>query len=75
LKKAKSIRRFCVVEGIYKKTGEMCPLKDITEMCKDYKVRVFVDESISFGTIGKTGRGLTEYLDVPVIIIYRPAFL
>ncbi|CAL8109871.1 unnamed protein product [Orchesella dallaii] len=63
-KKAKTIRRFCVVEGIYTKSGTMCPLKEVTDLCKQYKVRLFVDESISFGVLGRTGRGLTEHLDV-----------
>jgi serine palmitoyltransferase len=63
--KAKAIRRFCVVEGIYSKTGLICPLKEISELCLEYKVRLFVDESISFGALGQTGRGVTEYLNVP----------
>lgn len=60
------MRRFCVVEGIYSKTGLICPLKEIAELCLEHKVRLFVDESISFGSIGDTGRGVTEYLNVPV---------
>ncbi|CAL8133505.1 unnamed protein product [Orchesella dallaii] len=64
VRKAKTIRRFCIVEGIYSKSGTMCPLKEITDLCKQYKVRLFVDESISFGVLGRTGRGLTEHLDV-----------
>lgn len=66
-KKAKTIRRFCVVEGIYSKTGEICPLKEIAAMCRKSKVRIFVDETLSFGVLGATGRGITEYLDVPVM--------
>ncbi|OXA44032.1 serine palmitoyltransferase 1 [Folsomia candida] len=65
-KKAKTIRRFCVVEGIYSKTGEICPLKEIAAMCRKSKVRIFVDETLSFGVLGATGRGITEYLDVPI---------
>lgn len=66
MKKAKTIRRFCVVEGIYVKTGDMSPLQEITDLCKQHKVRLFVDETISFGVLGKTGRGLTEHLGVDV---------
>jgi len=65
-KKAKTVRRFCVVEGIYAKTGEMCPLKEISVLCKKHKVRLIVEESISFGVLGKTGRGITEHLNVPL---------
>ena len=28
-----------VVEGIYSMEGEMCPLKEIAALCKQYKVR------------------------------------
>lgn len=66
MKKAKTIRRFCVVEGIYVKTGDMSPLQEVADLCKQYKVRLFVDETISFGVLGKTGRGLTEHLGVDV---------
>ena len=31
-----------------------------------YKVRLFMDESFSFGVLGKTGRGVTEYFGVSV---------
>lgn len=65
-KKAKTIRRFCVVEGIYSKTGEICSLKEITALCRKHKARLFVDETLSFGVLGATGRGITEHLDVPV---------
>jgi len=65
-KKAKTKKRFCIVEGIYAKTGTMCPLVEINQLCLQHKVRLFVDESISFGVLGATGRGITEYLNVPV---------
>lgn len=29
-----------------------------------YKYRIFIDESASFGTIGETGRGVTEYYGI-----------
>lgn len=47
-------------------TGEMCPLNKAVELRNNYKLRLFLDESISFGTLGKYGRGLTEYLNVDV---------
>jgi hypothetical protein len=36
------------------------------ELKHKYKYRLILDESWSFGSIGKTGRGVTEYFDVPV---------
>lgn len=51
------MRRFIVVEGLYSKTADLCPLPKLIELKWKYKVRIFVDESYSFGVIGKTGRG------------------
>uniref|UniRef100_A0AC35G0N1 Aminotransferase class I/classII domain-containing protein n=1 Tax=Panagrolaimus sp. PS1159 TaxID=55785 RepID=A0AC35G0N1_9BILA len=64
LKKASTIRRFMVVEGLYAKTADICPLKRLLELKWKYKVRIFIDESFSFGVLGKTGReqfGINDY--------------
>ncbi|XP_065342345.1 serine palmitoyltransferase 1 [Cloeon dipterum] len=63
-KKAKRTRRFLVAEGIYMNTGLMAPLPKLLELREKYKLRFFLDEAISFGTIGKTGHGLTEYFNI-----------
>lgn len=65
-KKASKIRRFIIVEAIYMNTGEICPLPEIVELRKQYKLRLILDESVSFGSLGKNGRGITEYFDVNV---------
>lgn len=36
------------------------------ELKKKYKFRLLLDESFSFGMLGKTGRGVTEYFNIPV---------
>ncbi len=46
--------------------GDMCPLNRLVELRKKYKLRLILDESISFGTLGEHGRGLSEYLNVDV---------
>ncbi|VDM57948.1 unnamed protein product [Angiostrongylus costaricensis] len=56
--KAERIRRFVVVEGLYANSADLCPLPRIMDLKWKYKVRVFIDESWSFGVIGKTGRGM-----------------
>lgn len=66
LKRANRIRRFLIVESIYMNTGEMCPLNRLVELRKQYKLRLFLDESLSFGVLGVNGRGLTEHLNVDV---------
>lgn len=47
-------------------TGEMCPLTELVALREKYKLRFFLDESLSFGVLGKNGRGLTEHLNVDV---------
>ena len=32
----------------------------------EYKVRLFIDESVSFGTVGACGRGVTEHFEISV---------
>ncbi|XP_059471193.1 serine palmitoyltransferase 1 [Neocloeon triangulifer] len=63
-KRAKRTRRFLVAEGIYMNTGEMAPLPRLLELREKYKLRFFLDESVSFGTIGKNGHGITEYYNI-----------
>ncbi|CAK1544844.1 unnamed protein product [Leptosia nina] len=58
-------RAFLVAEGIYLNTGEMCPLRRLVELARRFKLRIILDESLTIGVIGKHGRGLTEYLNVP----------
>lgn len=53
-----------MVEGIYANTGEICPLDRIVELRAKYKLRLILDESVSFGTLGKQGKGLTEMLNI-----------
>lgn len=64
-KKAKVTRRFLVVEGLYLNHGDLCPLTKMVDWKYKYKYRIFIDETVSFGTIGKTGRGITEYYNIP----------
>ncbi|XP_022129660.2 serine palmitoyltransferase 1 [Pieris rapae] len=58
-------RAFLVAEGIYFNTGEMCPLRRLVELARRFKLRIILDESLTIGVLGKHGRGLTEYLNVP----------
>ncbi|XP_048141450.1 long chain base biosynthesis protein 1-like [Rhodamnia argentea] len=65
-KRAKRLRRYIVVEAIYQNSGQMAPLDEIVRLKEKYRFRVLLDESNSFGVLGRSGRGLTEYYGVPV---------
>ena len=49
------------MEGIYKISGDMAPLRKLYELKEKYKFRLIVDESMSFGVLGETGRGACEH--------------
>ncbi|WFD34988.1 serine C-palmitoyltransferase [Malassezia cuniculi] len=57
-------RRFIVTEGLFENDGAITDLRKVVELKKRYKFRMFLDESYSVGTLGATGRGLTEAQDV-----------
>ena len=62
----RSQRRFIVVEGIYRNVGDICHLNKVVELKDKHHMRIILDESFSFGVLGKTGRGITEHLNVPL---------
>ncbi|KAL5109422.1 Serine palmitoyltransferase 1 [Taenia crassiceps] len=64
--RASQIRRFLVVEGLYLDYGDICPLPRLIDLKYKYKVRIILDESISFGVLGKAGRGVTEHFGINV---------
>ena len=45
-------------------TGEICDLPKLVELKQQYKYRLIVDESISLGSLGKTGRGVSEHFGI-----------
>lgn len=65
-KRAEKLRRYIVVEAVYQNSGQIAPLDAIIRLKEKYRFRVLLDESNSFGVLGKSGRGLTELYGVPV---------
>lgn len=59
-------RRFIVTEGIFQLTGTLCNFPELMNLKREYFYRVMIDETISMGTIGATGRGITEHFRVPI---------
>jgi serine palmitoyltransferase len=57
-------RRFIVTEGLFENTGDISDLPKILELKNRFKYRLILDETCSFGVLGRTGRGLTEYQNV-----------
>ncbi|XP_055962462.1 long chain base biosynthesis protein 1 isoform X2 [Mercurialis annua] len=65
-KSAKQLRRYIIVEAVYQNSGQIAPLDEIIRLKEKYRFRVLLDESNSFGVLGRLGKGLTEYYGVPV---------
>jgi len=65
-KLAKMTRKFLVIEGIYMNTGQVCKLKKMISLKTKHKLRLFIDESVSFGVLGSSGRGIAEHFDIDV---------
>ncbi|KAL8909318.1 MAG: hypothetical protein Q9207_000328 [Kuettlingeria erythrocarpa] len=59
-------RRFIITEGLFENTGDMVDLVKIIELKHRYKFRLILDETWSFGVLGKKGVGVTEYQGVNV---------
>ena len=54
-------RVLIVVEGVYSTDGDIADLPRVIKLKQKYKTFLMVDEAHSMGTIGKTGRGISEY--------------
>jgi serine palmitoyltransferase len=57
-------RRFIIVEGIYANYGDIAPLDQIVDLKEKFLFRLVLDESLSLGVLGVTGRGALEHLNV-----------
>ncbi|KAL8797548.1 MAG: hypothetical protein Q9195_000365 [Heterodermia aff. obscurata] len=57
-------RRFIVTEGLFENVGDMADIPKIIELKLRYKFRLILDETWSFGVLGRTGRGITEHQNV-----------
>ncbi|KAL8873795.1 MAG: hypothetical protein Q9174_000781 [Haloplaca sp. 1 TL-2023] len=59
-------RRFIITEGLFENIGDMVNLVKVIELKHRYKFRLILDETWSFGVLGRTGAGITEHQGVNV---------
>ncbi|NJO78239.1 MAG: aminotransferase class I/II-fold pyridoxal phosphate-dependent enzyme [Cyanobacteria bacterium RM1_2_2] len=52
------------IEGIYSTDGDIAPLPEIVTLKQRYKTFLLVDEAHSIGTLGGTGRGISEHFGI-----------
>jgi glycine C-acetyltransferase len=53
-----------ITEGVYGMAGDLGNLRRIAELKKQYNFRLLVDDAHGFGTMGPTGAGTDQSLDV-----------
>jgi glycine C-acetyltransferase len=49
-----------ITEGVFGMAGDQGKLKEIVDLKKKFRFRLFVDDAHGFGTMGKTGAGTAE---------------
>ncbi|MDE5070134.1 MAG: aminotransferase class I/II-fold pyridoxal phosphate-dependent enzyme [Trichodesmium sp. St4_bin8_1] len=57
-------RVLIAIEGVYSTDGDIPELPKFIEIKKHYKAFLMVDEAHSIGTLGKHGRGISEYFGI-----------
>ncbi|MEC4985376.1 MAG: aminotransferase class I/II-fold pyridoxal phosphate-dependent enzyme [Oscillatoria sp. PMC 1068.18] len=57
-------RVLVIIEGVYSTDGDLADLPEFIKIKQQYKTLLMVDEAHSIGTLGKTGRGISEYYQI-----------
>ncbi|KAF2466782.1 PLP-dependent transferase [Lindgomyces ingoldianus] len=57
-------RRFIITEGLFENVGDVVNLPKLIELKLRFKFRLILDETWSYGVLGRTGRGVTEAQNV-----------
>ena len=55
-------KRCIVTDSVFSMDGDLAPLQKIVDLARRYDCLVMVDEAHAFGVMGKSGKGLVEYL-------------
>lgn len=57
-------RVLIAIEGVYSMDGDYADVPQFVEVKKRHRAMLMVDEAHSFGTMGKTGHGMSEFFDI-----------
>ncbi len=56
--------KLIISDGVFSMNGSIVNLPKMKELADKYSARLYIDEAHSLGTIGKTGKGSSEYYDI-----------
>lgn len=57
--------RLVIADAVFSMDGDIIDLPRMVELCRKYNAWLMVDEAHSLGVLGKTGRGIEEYFQMP----------
>ncbi|MFD2257769.1 aminotransferase class I/II-fold pyridoxal phosphate-dependent enzyme [Luteolibacter algae] len=57
-------RILVVTESVFSMDGDLCPLREILDLCEEFSALLLLDEAHAIGVLGQTGMGLAEALGV-----------
>ena len=64
LRLSPEIPTLVVVDAVYSMDGDIAPIRDIVQLCREYNALLMVDEAHSVGVLGRKGRGIQEHFDL-----------
>lgn len=64
-KRWEKCNRWVAVEGLYANDGSIVDLPSLIQLRREFCLRIIIDETYSFGALGKTGKGVCELFDEP----------
>jgi 8-amino-7-oxononanoate synthase len=62
---------FIITEALFSMEGDLAPLSEINEIVKKYSAHLIIDEAHSTGTLGNTGNGLWNSINLKDEIFAR----
>lgn len=62
---------FVVTESVFSMDGDVCPLPEIVQLCKQYSAHLIVDEAHATGIIGIRGEGLVQQFNLQEDVFCR----
>ncbi|MCX7661904.1 MAG: aminotransferase class I/II-fold pyridoxal phosphate-dependent enzyme [Candidatus Omnitrophica bacterium] len=65
LKKYKRTRKIIITDAVFSMDGDIAPIPEIVGLAKKYNALTMIDEAHSIGVLGRTGRGILEYFNLP----------